>query len=59
MGNYFELKEKSIGPPKLYLGGHLSLLELDNGVKEWAFSSPQYVSGVFHILEWMCMLTCV
>jgi hypothetical protein len=21
IGNYFELKEKSIGPPKLYLGG--------------------------------------
>jgi hypothetical protein len=27
---YFELKEKSIGPPKLYLGGHLSLVEMDN-----------------------------
>jgi hypothetical protein len=33
IGKYFELKEKSIGPPKLYLEGHLSLAELDNGVK--------------------------
>jgi hypothetical protein len=32
IGNYFELKEKSIGPPKLYLGDHLSLVKLDNGV---------------------------
>jgi hypothetical protein len=43
IGNYFELKEKSIGPPKLYLGGHLSLVELDNGVRTWASSSSQYV----------------
>jgi hypothetical protein len=43
IGNYFELKEKLIGPPKLYLGGHLSLVELDNGVKAWAFRSSQYV----------------
>jgi hypothetical protein len=33
IGNYFELNEKSIGPPKLYLGGHLSKVEFDNGVK--------------------------
>ena len=43
IGKYFELKEKSIGPPKLYLGGHLRLVELDNGVKAWAYSSSQYV----------------
>jgi hypothetical protein len=59
IGKYFELKEKSIGPPKLYLGGHLNLVELDNGVKAWAFSSSQYVraavqnvtvrGGSFHI----------
>jgi hypothetical protein len=56
IGKYFELKEESIGPPKLYLGGYLSLVELDNGVKAWAFSSPQYVRCVFHILAWMCAL---
>jgi hypothetical protein len=56
IGKYFELKEESIGPPKLCLGGYLSLVELDNGVKAWAFSSPQYVRCVFHILAWMCSL---
>ena len=24
IGKYFELKENSIGPPKIYLGGHMS-----------------------------------
>jgi hypothetical protein len=43
IGKYFELKKKSIGPPKLYLEGHLSLVELDNGVKAWALSSSPYV----------------
>jgi hypothetical protein len=38
-GKYFELSEKSIWSPKLFLGSHLSLVELDNGV---AFSSSQY-----------------
>jgi hypothetical protein len=23
IGRYFDLKEESIGPPKIYLGGHL------------------------------------
>jgi hypothetical protein len=32
IGNYFELKEELIGPPKLYIGGYLSPVELDNGV---------------------------
>jgi hypothetical protein len=48
---YFELKEKSIGPPKLYLGGHLNLVELDNGVKAWAFSSYQYVRAAVQNVE--------
>jgi hypothetical protein len=51
IGKYFELKEKSIGPPKLYLGGHLSLVELDNGVKAWAFSSSQYVRAAVQNVE--------
>jgi hypothetical protein len=51
IGNYFELKEKSIGPPNLYLGGHLSLVELDNGVKAWAFSSSQYVRAAVQNVE--------
>jgi hypothetical protein len=43
LGRYFELKEESIGPPKIYLGGGVRKVELDNGVKCWAFSSSQYV----------------
>jgi hypothetical protein len=50
IGKYFELKEKSIGPPKLYLGGHLSLVELD-GVKAGAFSSSQYVRAAVQYAE--------
>ena len=45
IGRYFELKEPSIGPPKLYLGGHVRKLDLENGAKAWAFSSSQYVQA--------------
>ena len=45
IGRYFELKEPSIGPPKLYLGGHVRQLDLENGAKAWAFSSSQYVQA--------------
>ena len=48
---YFELKEESIGPPKLYLGGHVSKVELDNGIKCWSFSSSQYVQTVVKNME--------
>jgi len=41
VGKYFELKEESIGPPTIYLGGHLRKVVLENGVKAWAFSSSQ------------------
>ena len=41
IGKYFVLKETSIGPPKVYLGGEMSLLEFANGAKAWAFSSSQ------------------
>ena len=45
IGKYFVLKEKSIGPPDIYLGGKMRKLELDNGVKTWAFGSTQYVKA--------------
>ena len=38
-GRYFELKEKSIGPLKIYLGGLVRKVELENGANAWAFSS--------------------
>jgi hypothetical protein len=54
IGRYFELKEESIGPPKLYLGGHVRKVELANGAKAWAFSSSQYVqSAVKNVEEYL------
>jgi hypothetical protein len=46
IGRYFELKKESIGPPKIYLGGRVRKVELDNGAKAWAFSSSQNMSMV-------------
>ena len=51
LGKYFELKEESIGPPKLYLGGHLSKVELGNGVKCWSFSSSKYMQTTVKNVE--------
>ena len=45
LGRYFELKEESIRPPKLYLGGHCRKVQLENGVNAWAFGSSQYVQA--------------
>jgi hypothetical protein len=50
-GQYFELKEKSIGPPMLYLGDHLRLVKLDDGVKTWADGSSQYVRAAVQYVE--------
>ena len=45
IGKYFKLKENSIGPPKIYLGGHMRKVTLENGMKAWTFSSSQYVQA--------------
>jgi hypothetical protein len=51
LGRYFELKESSIGPPKIYLGGHVRKVQLDNGVQCWAFGSSQYVQSAVANVE--------
>jgi hypothetical protein len=51
IGKYFELKEESIGPPKLYLGGSMREVELENGIKAWAFGSLQYVQEAIKNVE--------
>ena len=51
LGKYFRLKEKSIGPPKIYLGGSVSKVTLDNGVSCWAFGSSQYVQAAVKNVE--------
>lgn len=45
LGKYFELKEESIGAPKIYLGGRVRKVQLENGVECWAFGSSQYVQA--------------
>ena len=44
-------KEKSIGQPKIYLGGLVRKVELENGAKAWAFISSQYVQAVVQNME--------
>ena len=45
IGKFFVLKDESIGPPSMYLGGKLQQVELLNGVKAWAFGSSQYAQS--------------
>ena len=45
LGKYFELKQESIGPPKLCLGGSIRKVTLDNWVEAWEFISSQHVKA--------------
>ena len=51
IGKYFELKEASINPPKMYLGAGIRKVKLDNGVDAWAASSSQYVQAAVRNAE--------
>ena len=51
LGHYFQLKEESIGPPKIYLGGKVQKVQLENGVLCWAFGSSQYVQAAVSNVE--------
>ena len=51
LGRYFLLKEESVGPPKIYLGGGVRKVVLDNGISAWAFSSSQYVHAAVQNVE--------
>jgi Reverse transcriptase (RNA-dependent DNA polymerase) len=54
IGRYFELKKESVGPPKIYLGGRVRKVQLENGVWAWSFSSSQYVqAAVKNVEEWL------
>ena len=48
---YFHLKEESIGPPTVYLGGRVCKVQLENGVWAWRFSSSQYVQSAIKNVE--------
>jgi len=49
--NYFSLKENSIGPPKIYLGGKVSKVDLLSGIWAYSFSSSQYSKEAVKIVE--------
>eukprot|EP00957_Ditylum_brightwellii_P093042 7084374-Ditylum_brightwellii.AAC.1 len=43
IGKYFMLKDESVGPPKVYLGGHVRKVTPENGVSCWSFGPSQYI----------------
>ena len=51
IGCYFQLKEGSIGLPKVYLGGRMQKVMFDNGVEAWSFSLVQYVQAAMKNVE--------
>ena len=54
IGKYFELKEESVGLPKIYLGGHVEKVKLDNMMTAWSSSSSQYVrTAVKNVEEYL------
>ena len=51
INKYFPMKPSSIGPPKIYLGGKISKMELPNGVQAYAMSMSQYVQEAVKNVE--------
>ena len=51
IGRYFELKEASIDPPKMYLGAGIRKVNHDNGLDAWAASSSQYIQAAVRNVE--------
>ena len=51
LGRYFHLKEESIGPPTVYLGGRVHKVQLENSVWAWSFSSSQYMQSAIKNVE--------
>ena len=51
IGKYFQLKEESTGEPKIYLGGHMQKVTLENSQAAWDFGSSQYCTAVVVSVE--------
>jgi hypothetical protein len=51
LGQCFTLKEESIGEPKMHLRGSARKVQLNDGVKCWAFSSSQQVQAAVKNVE--------
>ena len=45
------IKQESIGPPQIYLWGHVQKVMLENGMSAWSFSTSQYVQGTVKNVE--------
>ena len=45
IAKYFELKEKSVGDPSIYLGSNVRRVQLDTGMEAWAFGCGTYVAA--------------
>ena len=50
-GKHFTLKEKSIGPPKICLGGKVRRVILKKGQKFWGYYSSQYFQNAVKNVE--------
>lgn len=54
IGRFFKLKEDSIGPPDLYLGGQVRKVQLPDDTVAWAFGSSKYVqAAVKNVQEYL------
>eukprot|EP00957_Ditylum_brightwellii_P012600 952066-Ditylum_brightwellii.AAC.1 len=54
ISKYFQLKQESVGPPKIYLGRSVRKRTPKNGVKAWACSSLQYCqTAVTNVAEYL------
>ena len=51
LGCYFQLKQVSIGPPQIYLGGLVWKVTPENGMSTWSFSASQYVQAAIKNVE--------
>ena len=54
IGKYFELKKESIGPPKIYLGGTISKVTLENQKEACVFSLSKYINKAVKNVEKYC-----
>ena len=54
IGRFFKLKEDSIGPPDLYLGGQVRKVQLPDDTVAWTFGSSKYVqAAVKNVQEYL------
>lgn len=51
IGKYFELKEESVGPPKIYLGGKLSLVTFEMDKRHGPLALPSMSRLPFKMLS--------